>query len=95
MEIGGVPAQANTARKTLPLPSKHQFQCLQGTKKESVQGEEMGFGGEDKTQHAHGRCKGVGRDVGQMGSKFGARWQPVSQAGGRKVMIAKREKERD
>jgi hypothetical protein len=73
------PAQANTA----------------GTKKESVQGEEIGFGGEDKAQHAHGRCWGVGRDMGQVDFKFGARRQPVSQTGRRKVVVAKREKERD
>jgi hypothetical protein len=33
----------------------------------------MGFGGKDKAQHAQARCRGVGRDMGQVGSKFGAR----------------------
>ncbi len=67
----GGPAQANTARTTLPLPSKHQFQCLEGTKKESVLGEEMVFGGEAKTQHAPGGCRGVGRDMANISPKFG------------------------
>ena len=67
----GGPAQANTARKTLPLPSKHQFQCLEGTKKESVLGEEMVFGGEAKAQHAPGGCRGVGRDMANISPKFG------------------------
>jgi hypothetical protein len=89
------PAQANTARKTLPLLTKHQLQCLKGTKKKSVQGEEMCFGGEDKAQHAQGRCRGVDRDMGQVDFKFGARRQPVGQAGRRKVVVNKREKERD
>ena len=67
----GGPAQANKARKTLPLPSKHQFQCLEGTKKESVLGEEMVFGGEAKAQHASGGCRGVGRDMANISPKFG------------------------
>ena len=67
----GGPAQANTARKTLLLPSKHQFQCLEGTKKESVLGEEMVFGGEAKAQHAPGGCRGVGRDMANISPKFG------------------------
>ena len=54
----GGPAQANTARKTLPLPSKHLFQCLEGTKKESVLGEGMGCGGEVKAQNSQGWCRG-------------------------------------
>ena len=61
---GGEPAKANTARKTLPRPSKHQFQCLKKKTKESVQGEEMGFGWEDKAQHAHMRCRPEARDMG-------------------------------
>jgi len=52
----------------------------------------MGFGGEDKAQHAQGRCRGVGRDMGQVGFKFGARRQPVTKTRRRKVMVAKREK---
>ena len=91
----GGPAQANTARKTLPWPAKHQFQCLKKKKKEFVQGEEMGFGWEDKTQHAQGRCRPVARDMGQVDSKFGSRRQPMSQAGRRKVVVAKREKRRE
>jgi hypothetical protein len=86
-------AQANTARKTLPLPSKHLIQCLEGTKKERVLGEDLGFGGEVKAQNAQGRCRGMGRDMVQVGSKFGARRNPVvSQVGSRKVMVTKREK---
>ena len=52
----------------------------------------MGFGGEDKAQHAQGRCRGVGRDMGQVGFKFGARRQLVTNTRRRKVMVAKREK---
>jgi hypothetical protein len=52
----------------------------------------MGFGGEDKAQHAQGTCRGVGRDMGQVGFKFGARRQPVTKTRRRKVMVAKREK---
>jgi hypothetical protein len=52
----------------------------------------MGYGGEDKAQHAQERCRGVGRDMGQVGFKFGARWQPVTKTRKRKVMVAKREK---
>ena len=88
----GGPAQANTARKTLPLPSKHLFQCLEGTKKESVLGEDMGCGGEVKAQNSQGWCRGVGRDMMQVDSKFGARPQPVSQARRRKVVVTVREK---
>jgi hypothetical protein len=58
-------------------------------------GEEMGFGEGDKAQHAQANCRWVGRDMGLVGSKFGARRQPVSQTGRRKVMVAKRKKERD
>ena len=52
----------------------------------------MGFGGGDKAQHAQGRCRGVGRDMGQVGFKFGARRQLVTNTRRRKVMVAKREK---
>ncbi len=52
----------------------------------------MRFGEEDKAQHAQGRCRGVGRDMGQVGFKFGARWQPVTKRRRRKVVVVKREK---
>ncbi len=52
----------------------------------------MRFRGKDKAQHAHGRCRGVGRDMGQVGFKFGARWQPVTKRRRRKVVVANREK---
>ena len=47
--------------------------------------EEKGFGGEDNAQQAQQRCRGVGRDMGQVGLNFGGRAWPVRQAGTRKV----------
>jgi hypothetical protein len=49
--------------------------------------------GEKSRRKMHKRgCRGVGRDMVQVGSKFGARRQPVSQARRRKVVVTKREK---
>jgi hypothetical protein len=53
------------------------------------------FRGEDKAQHAQGRCRGVARDMPQVDAKVGLRVQPVSEARTKKVMVAKRAKERD
>ena len=55
----------------------------------------MSVRGEDKAQHALGRCRGVGENMGQARSKVGARPQPVSKPGRWQVRVAKREKERD
>ena len=88
----GEPAQANTARKTLPMSSKHLMQWLEGTKKERVLGQDLGLGGEVKAENAQGRCRGVGRDMVQVGSEFGARRQTVSQAGNKKMVLTKRAK---
>jgi hypothetical protein len=57
-----------------------------------VLGEDMGCGGEVKAQNSQGWCRGVGRDMVQVGSKFGARPQSVSQARRRKVVVTVREK---
>jgi hypothetical protein len=82
VDLGGgdLHKQTQRERPLFQLPSKYQFQCMKGTKQESVQGEEMGFGEENNAQHAQSRCRGVGRDMVQVGSKFGATRQPVSQA---------------
>jgi hypothetical protein len=68
------------------------MQWLEGTKKERVLGQDLGLGGEVKAENAQGRCRGVGRDMVEVGSKFGARRQPVSEAGNKKVVVTKRAK---
>ena len=96
----GGPAQANTARKTLLLPSKHQFQCLEGTKKESVLGEKMVFVGEAKAQHAPGGCRWVGRDMANISPTFGGwglcatcgRESEVKATENKKWMVTKKKK---
>ncbi len=56
-------------------------------------GQDLGSGGEVKAENAQGRCREVGRDLVQVGSEFGARRQPVSQAGNKKVVVTKRAKQ--
>ena len=64
-------------QRTVAVPSeKEKISCYR---------EEKGFGGEDNAQQAQQRCRGVGRDMGQVGLNFGGRAWPVRQAGTRKV----------
>ncbi len=55
-------------------------------------GQDLGLGGEVKAEQTQGRCRGVGRDMVEVGSEFGARRQPVSEAGNEKVVVTKRAK---
>ena len=65
------------------------------SQKTCVLGGEKGFRGEDKAHHAQGRCRSVGGDMAKVDTKVGARVQPMSSTGTKKVMVAKQEKERD
>ena len=65
------------------------------SQKTCVLGGKKGFRGEDKAHHAQGRCRGVGGDMAKVDTKVGARVQPMSSTRTKKVMVAKREKERD
>ncbi len=91
----GGPAERNPPRKNVPLPSNEQFQSLLAFQNCVSPGWREQFRGEDKAQHAQGRCRGVGWDTPQVDAKFGARVQPVSEERTMKVMVTKREKERD
>ncbi len=72
------PAERNTARKMVPLPLNEQFQWLVANKKCVCPGWREEFRGEDKAQHAQGKCRGVGWDMAQVNTKVGERVQPVS-----------------
>ena len=48
------------------------------SQKTCVLGGEKGFRGEDKAQHAQGRCRGVEGDMAKVDTKVGARVQPMS-----------------
>ena len=52
------------------------------------------FRGDKHTPQAQWRYRGVGRDMGQVGLKFGGRAWAVSQAGTREVVVTKEEKHR-
>ncbi len=92
---GGEPAGRNPARNTYPLPEKAQFQWSIANQKACVLGGEVGARGEDKAQHALGRCRGVGENMGQARSKVGARPLPVCEPGRWQVRVAEREEEKD
>ena len=53
----GGPAARNPARKTDPLPLEPLFQCLDGNQKACDLCVEKRFRGEDKAEHAQGRCQ--------------------------------------
>ncbi len=56
-----------------------------------MQGEEKGFGDEDKTQYAQARCREVKGDMGQVRAKSGEIWCTMRQPRRKKVMVRKRE----
>ena len=91
----GGPADKNPAQKTGPLPLEQKFQCLAGNQKACDLCVEKRFRGEDKAEHAQGRCRGVGGNMTKVDTKGGARVQAVSFTGRKKVVVTKREKERD
>ena len=62
----------------VPLPLNEQFQWLVANKKCVCPGWREEFRGEDKAQHAQGKCRGVGWDMAQVNTKVGERVQPVS-----------------
>ena len=93
-EKGG-PADRNPARKTGPQPLEQLFQCLDGYQKACDLCEKKRFRGEDKVEQAQGRCRGVGGEMAKVDAKAGARIHPVSFTGRKKVMVTKREEERD
>ena len=57
------PADRNPARKTGPLPLEQLFQCLDGNQKACDLCVEMRFRGEDKAEHAQGRCRRGGGEM--------------------------------
>ena len=91
----GGPADRNPARKTGPLPLEQKFQCLAGNQKACDLCVEKKFRGEDKAEHAQGRCRGVDGNMAKVETKGGARIQAVSFTGRKKVVVHKtREGER-
>jgi hypothetical protein len=50
---------------------------LAGNQKACVLFAEKRFRGEDKAEHAQGRCSGVGGDMAKVDKKVGGRVQPV------------------
>ncbi len=91
----GGPADRNPARKAGPLPLEQKFQCLASNQKACDLCVEKKFRGEDKAEHAQERCRGVGGNMAKIETKGGARVQAVSFTGRKKVVVTKREKERD
>ncbi len=83
----GGPAERNPARNNVPLPLNAQFQWLVAFQNCVCSVRREQFREEDKMQHAHGRCRGVGWNMPQVDAKVGARVQPVSQARTMKVMV--------
>ena len=84
---GGEPAERNPGRKNVPLPLNEQFQWLVAFQNCVCSGWREQFSGEDKAQHAQGRCRGVSWDMPQVDAKVGARVQPVSEARTKKVVV--------
>ncbi len=82
----------HTGRKNVPLPLNEQFQWLVALQNCVCSGWREQFSGEDKAQHAQGRCRGMGWDMPQVDAKVGARVQPVGEERTMKVMVTKREK---
>jgi hypothetical protein len=84
---GGGPAERNSARKNVPLALNEQLQWLVAFQICVCSGWREQFRGEDKAQHAQGRCRGVDWDMPQVDAKVGARVQPVSEARTKKVVV--------
>ncbi len=85
---GGGAAEKSPARKTVPLPLNAQFQWLVAFQNCVCSVRREQFRGEDKTQHAQRRCRGVDWDMPQVDAKVGARIQPVSESRTKKVVVA-------
>jgi hypothetical protein len=79
----------------VPLPFNEQFQWLVAFQNCVCSGWREQFSGEDKAQHAQGRCRGVGWDMPRVDARVGARVQPVGEERTMKLMVTKREKKRD
>jgi hypothetical protein len=79
--------QKEIQRKNVPLPLNAQFQWLVAFQNCVCSVRREQFRGGDKTQHAQGRCRGVGWDMSQVDAKVGARVQLVSEARTKKVVV--------
>ena len=77
MGLGG-DLQREIQRDRRPHSLRTRSSSGQWPAKKRVLGGEKGFRGEDKAQHAQGRCRGVGGDMAKVDTKVGARVQPMS-----------------